>query len=66
MPKIVVSDNGERSFNLRSCSSSNHSITKSRKDVVKENANILSMSPLSFGEKFEDAYNIVLILDDRE
>ena len=66
VPKIVVSDNGERSFNLRACSSSNHSITESRKDVVKENTNILSMSPLSFGEKFEDAYNIVLVLDNRE
>ena len=28
--------------------------------------NILSMPPLSFGEKFKDAYNVVLILDDRE
>ena len=24
------------------------------------------MPPLSFGEKFEDAYNVVLILDNRE
>ncbi|XP_022992270.1 crossover junction endonuclease MUS81 [Cucurbita maxima] len=66
VPKIVISDNGERSFNLRACSSSNQSITESCKDVVKENMNILSMPPLSFGEKFEDAYSVVLILDDRE
>ena len=64
--KMVVSDNGETSFNLKAYSSSNHSITESRKDVVKENTNILSMPPLSFGEKFEDAYNVVMILDDRE
>ncbi|XP_024028051.1 crossover junction endonuclease MUS81 isoform X1 [Morus notabilis] len=28
--------------------------------------NILSMPPLSFGEIFEDAYEVVLVLDDRE
>ena len=66
MPKIVVSDNGERSFNLRACSSFNHSITESHQDVVKENTNILSMTPLSFSEKYENVYNIVLILDDRK
>ena len=65
-PKIIVSDNGERSFNLRAYSPSNHSIIESRKNVVKENTNILSLSPLNFGEIFEDAYNVVLILDGRE
>jgi len=28
--------------------------------------NILSVPPLSFGERFEDAYEVILILDDRE
>lgn len=28
--------------------------------------NLLSVPPLSFGERFEDAYEVVLILDDRE
>ncbi|XP_038892705.1 crossover junction endonuclease MUS81 isoform X2 [Benincasa hispida] len=66
-PKIVVNDNGERFFNLRACSSSNPSISsESCRDGVKANMNILSMPPLSFGEKFEDSYNVVLILDDRE
>ncbi|XP_011655894.1 crossover junction endonuclease MUS81 isoform X2 [Cucumis sativus] len=65
-PKNVVNVNGERSFSSRACSSSNPSIIESRRDSVKGNTNILSMPPLSFGEKFEDCYNVVLILDDRE
>lgn len=28
--------------------------------------NLLSVPPLTFGERFEDAYEVVLILDDRE
>ena len=39
---------------------------KSRTDGLRVNMNALSMPPLSFGEKFEDAYEVVLILDDRE
>ncbi|XP_022139114.1 crossover junction endonuclease MUS81 isoform X2 [Momordica charantia] len=66
MRKTAVIDNVERSFTLRSCSSSDHAITESSRDCVKANMNILSMPPLSFGEKFEDAYKVVLILDDRE
>lgn len=27
---------------------------------------VLSMPPLSFGERFEDVYEVILILDDRE
>lgn len=27
---------------------------------------ILSVPPLSMGERFEDAYEVILILDDRE
>lgn len=39
---------------------------KSRMDGLKGNMNVLSMPPLSFGERFEDAYEVTLILDDRE
>ena len=34
--------------------------------VVEEAVNILAMPPHRFGEKFEDIYDVVLILDDRE
>jgi crossover junction endonuclease MUS81 len=41
-------------------------VQKSRIDGMEANTNVLSMPPLSFGEKFEDAYEVILILDDRE
>uniref|UniRef100_A0A7N0VDP7 Crossover junction endonuclease MUS81 n=1 Tax=Kalanchoe fedtschenkoi TaxID=63787 RepID=A0A7N0VDP7_KALFE len=43
------------SFTLRACQS-----------MAGLNANVLSMPPLSIGERFEDAYQVILILDDRE
>jgi len=36
------------------------------KDELVSKINILNVPPLSFGERFEDAYDIILILDDRE
>ncbi|KAL5760348.1 hypothetical protein ACOSQ2_019186 [Xanthoceras sorbifolium] len=47
-------------FTLKACLSS------SRSTGLETNMNILSMPPLSFGERFEDAYEVILILDDRE
>jgi hypothetical protein len=41
-------------------------VQKSRIDGMEANMNVLSVPPLSFGEKFEDAYEVILILDDRE
>lgn len=35
-------------------------------DGLREDMNVLSVPPLSFGEKFEDTYEVILILDDRE
>lgn len=35
-------------------------------DGLEANMNILSMPPVSFGERFEDVYEVILILDDRE
>lgn len=29
-------------------------------------SSILSMPPLTYGERFEDVYDVILILDDRE
>jgi crossover junction endonuclease MUS81 len=39
---------------------------KPNKDEVKSQMNILSVPPLNLGERFEDAYEVILILDDRE
>ncbi|ESR52134.1 hypothetical protein CICLE_v10030882mg [Citrus x clementina] len=53
-------------FTLKACSSSDYSAKWSRSDDPKTRVNLLSVPPLSFGERFEDAYEVVLILDDRE
>ncbi|KAK9189222.1 hypothetical protein WN944_020628 [Citrus x changshan-huyou] len=53
-------------FTLKACSSSDYSAKRSRSDDPKTRVNLLSVPPLSFGERFEDAYEVVLILDDRE
>ncbi|CAJ2638997.1 unnamed protein product [Trifolium pratense] len=54
------------SFPMRACSSADHAMQKPNKDEVKSQMNILSVPPLSLGERFEDAYEVILILDDRE
>nr|XP_023918887.1 crossover junction endonuclease MUS81 isoform X1 [Quercus suber]POF02364.1 crossover junction endonuclease mus81 [Quercus suber] len=66
MPEFYSSVTAPNSFTLRACSSSDQPVQKSRTDGLKVNMNALSMPPLSFGERFEDAYEVVLILDDRE
>ncbi|CAB4269174.1 unnamed protein product [Prunus armeniaca] len=43
-----------------------HPVPKSRSDDFKASSNVFSLPPLSFGETFEDAYEVILILDDRE
>ncbi|KAH9709916.1 Crossover junction endonuclease MUS81 [Citrus sinensis] len=53
-------------FTLKACSSSDYDAKWSRSDDLKTRVNLLSVPPLSFGERFEDAYEVVLILDDRE
>lgn len=39
---------------------------KSSSDRLDTNMNVLSLPPLSLGERFEDVYEVILILDDRE
>lgn len=34
--------------------------------VSETKSNELAEPPLSFGERFEDAYEVILVLDDRE
>ncbi|WJX30848.1 Crossover junction endonuclease mus81 [Trifolium repens] len=54
------------SLPMRACSSADHAMQKPNKDDVKSQMSILSVPPLSLGERFEDAYEVILILDDRE
>lgn len=35
-------------------------------DGSEPNVNIFTMPPLRFGERFEEAYEVILVLDDRE
>ncbi|KAG2671752.1 hypothetical protein I3760_13G010000 [Carya illinoinensis] len=68
MPELYSNNTAPNSSTLRACSSSScdRPVQKSRMDGLKGNMNVLSMPPLSFGERFEDAYEVTLILDDRE
>ncbi|KAF1870130.1 hypothetical protein Lal_00017711 [Lupinus albus] len=54
------------SFPLRACSSNAHPMEKPKKDELESKMNILSVPPLSLGDRFEDVYEVILILDDRE
>ncbi|TKY49652.1 Crossover junction endonuclease MUS81 [Spatholobus suberectus] len=53
-------------FPLRTCSSADQPMQNPNKDDLVSKMNILNVPPLSLGERFEDAYDIILILDDRE
>ncbi|KAH7667186.1 crossover junction endonuclease MUS81 protein [Dioscorea alata] len=68
MNKVSVStSSAPSSFNLQACSSSVSPVNKtSGACVVEETVNILAMPPHRFGEKFDDVYDVILILDDRE
>ncbi|KAF4349988.1 hypothetical protein F8388_017566 [Cannabis sativa] len=65
-PKISSADSLLSSFVMRPCSSSDHHARKSSSDNMEAGFNILSVPPLKFGERFEDVYEVILILDDRE
>ncbi|XP_031284862.1 crossover junction endonuclease MUS81 isoform X2 [Pistacia vera] len=54
----LSAESAPKIFTLKACSSFI--------DGLQTNMNVLSMPPLSFGERFEDAYEVILILDDRE
>ncbi|CAI0377234.1 unnamed protein product [Linum tenue] len=49
------------SLNLQACSSN-----LSSSEVAQPNMSVLSMPPLGVGERFEDVYEVLLVLDDRE
>lgn len=54
------------SFTLRACSSTGYPVFKPGSDGSGTRINALTMPPLRFGERFEEAYEVILILDDRE
>eukprot|EP00258_Populus_trichocarpa_P036692 XP_024452711.1 crossover junction endonuclease MUS81 isoform X2 [Populus trichocarpa] len=66
MPNLTSACSTSSSFSMRACSSSEHSMKKSSSDRLDTNMNVLSLPPLSLGERFEDVYEVILILDDRE
>ncbi|XP_072982866.1 crossover junction endonuclease MUS81 [Typha latifolia] len=56
-----------RSFNLRACNSFGSVINNTCSNNLMEGCmNSLAMPPRRFGEKFEEIYHVILILDDRE
>ncbi|KAJ6934587.1 crossover junction endonuclease MUS81 isoform X2 [Populus alba x Populus x berolinensis] len=66
MPSLTSACSTSRSFSMRACSSSEHAMKKSSSGCLDTNMNVLSLPPLSSGERFEDVYEVILILDDRE
>ncbi|KAL5543669.1 hypothetical protein UlMin_007453 [Ulmus minor] len=61
--KFGYKDSSADSFTFRACSSS---VARSSSDGHEKGLNVLSVPPLCFGERFEDVYEVILILDDRE
>ncbi|KAI7733416.1 hypothetical protein M8C21_005165 [Ambrosia artemisiifolia] len=59
-------ETGNPCSTLRSCSSNDHNVLKRVRNDLEAKPNLLSMPPLTFGDRFEDTYEVVLILDDRE
>ncbi|GKU92226.1 hypothetical protein SLEP1_g5983 [Rubroshorea leprosula] len=53
-------------FTLRACSLTDCIAEKSITNGLEASMNVLSLPPLSLGERFEDIYEVILILDDRE
>ncbi|KAK1431401.1 hypothetical protein QVD17_07860 [Tagetes erecta] len=51
---------------LKACSSTDHNVHKRGRNDFEAKSNVLSMPPFTFGDRFEDTYDVVLILDDRE
>ncbi|KAL1822592.1 hypothetical protein ACET3Z_009370 [Daucus carota] len=51
---------------MKTFSTTDSQVLKQHRDGRQFESNVLTVPPLSFGEAFEDAYNVILILDDRE
>lgn len=51
---------------MNPCTSTDQNTRKRSRNVLEAKSNVLSMPPLTLGDRFEDVYEVVLILDDRE
>lgn len=64
--KYTFTDSSQNSFTMKPCSSNDHPASGSGSSNVEGSMNVLSKPPLNFGERFQDVYEVILILDDRE
>ncbi|KAL2461161.1 Crossover junction endonuclease MUS81 [Abeliophyllum distichum] len=62
----VLRDPGKGFRTLKACSSTDCVVNKQGVQGSETKQNVLAMPPLTFGEKFEDVYEVILILDSRE
>ncbi|KAL8125810.1 crossover junction endonuclease MUS81 isoform X2 [Apium graveolens] len=53
-------------LSMKACSTTDNQVLKQHRDGRQFESNVLTVPPLSFGETFKDAYDVILILDDRE
>ncbi|CAI9765011.1 unnamed protein product [Fraxinus pennsylvanica] len=62
----VLRDPGKGFCTLKACSSADCVMEKQGIQGSESKQNVLAMPPLKFGEKFDDVYGVILILDSRE
>lgn len=58
-------DSSQIDLSMKACSTTDNQVLKQHRERQFE-SNVLTVPPLSFGETFKDAYDVILILDDRE
>lgn len=59
-------DSSQIDLSMKACSTTDNHVLKQHRDGQQIESNVLTVPPLSFGETFKDAYDVILILDDRE
>ncbi|KAF8022235.1 hypothetical protein BT93_G2390 [Corymbia citriodora subsp. variegata] len=64
--KYTFTDSSQNSFTMKPCSSNDYPASGSSSFSMEGGMNVLSKPPLNFGERFQDVYEVILILDDRE
>ncbi|XP_048134489.1 crossover junction endonuclease MUS81 isoform X2 [Rhodamnia argentea] len=64
--KYTFTNASQSSFTVKPCSSNDYPASGSGFVSLEGGMNVLSKPPLNFGERFQDVYEVILILDDRE
>ncbi|KAI6675951.1 hypothetical protein NL676_036747 [Syzygium grande] len=64
--KYSFMESSQNSFTMKPCSTNDYPASGSGSFSVEGSMNVLSKPPLNFGERFQDVYEVILILDDRE